>query len=50
MSEDLLKQSIEIIQGMSEKYLTEGHEPQLEVIIIKSRLLVSIQGYKRENG
>jgi hypothetical protein len=31
MTDELLKQSMEIIQGFAEKYLTEGSEPQLDV-------------------
>ncbi len=31
MTDDILKQSMEIIQGTAEKYLTEGSEPQLDV-------------------
>ena len=38
MSDEIHKQSVEIIQGVAEKYLTEGAEPQLEVKINKLKL------------
>ncbi len=48
MTDELLKNSIEIIVSMAEKYLTEGSEPQLEVLYVIN--LARFKKYKRKDG
>ena len=39
MSDELVKQSCDIIQQYAEKYLTEGNEPQLDVNYFLNKIL-----------
>jgi hypothetical protein len=47
MTEDLTKSSLDIISSMAEKFLTEGAEPQLDVIFCKSD---RFKKYKGKDG